>query len=82
MTLKKCVYASNSMMCAERKSKTGTALKRKEERMEKKVIETINALCDWIQTELKNASSVQTESILPAVIEATANLVEQANHIY
>ena len=49
--------------------------------MEKKVIETINALCDWIQKELKNASSVQTESILPAVIEATANLVEQANHI-
>ena len=57
-------------------------LKSKEERMEKKVIETINALCDWIQTELKNASSVQTESILPAVIEATAKLVEQANHIY
>ena len=56
--------------------------KSKEERMEKKVIETINALCDWIQAELKNASSVQTESILPAVIEATAKLVEQANHIY
>ena len=56
-------------------------LKRKEERMEKRVIETVNALCDWIQTELKNASSVQTESILPAVIEATAKLVEQANHI-
>ena len=50
--------------------------------MEKKVIETINALCDWIQTELKNASSVDTASILPAVIEATAILVEQANHIY
>lgn len=50
--------------------------------MGKKVIETINALCDWIQTELENASSVDTASILPAVIEATANLVEQANHIY
>lgn len=50
--------------------------------MEKKVIETVNALCDWIKAELKNASSVQTESILPAVIEATAKLVEQANHIY
>ena len=49
--------------------------------MEKKVIETVNALCDWIQKELKNASSVQTESILPAMIEATAKLVEQANHI-
>lgn len=49
--------------------------------MEKKVIETVNALCDWIQKELKNASSVDTASILPAVIEATAKLVEQANHI-
>lgn len=44
--------------------------------MDDKVNETIKALCDWIQTELKNASSVQTESILPAVIEATAKLVE------
>ena len=44
--------------------------------MDEKVAETINALCDWIQKELKNASSVQTESILPAVIEATAKLVD------
>lgn len=44
--------------------------------MEQKVVETINALCDWIQAELKNASSVETESILPAVIEATAKLVD------
>lgn len=49
---------------------------RKEERMDSKVYETINALCDWIQAELKNASSVQTESILPAVIEATAKLID------
>lgn len=49
--------------------------------MDKKVVETVNALCDWIQKELKNASSVDTGSILPAVIEATAKLVEQANHI-
>lgn len=69
------------MMCAEKLSKSCMVSNRKEERMDKKVVETINALCDWIQTELKNASSVQTESILPAVIEATANLVEQANHI-
>lgn len=72
------------MRLAESKSKTSAASKRKEERMEqmeRKVLGTINALCDWIQTELKNASSVQTESILPAVIEATAKLVEQANHI-
>ena len=44
--------------------------------MDKKVEETINALCDWIQKELKNASSVETESILPAVIEATAKLID------
>lgn len=52
------------------------ASNRKEERMDKKIVETINALCDWIQAELKNASSVQTESILPAVIEATAKLID------
>lgn len=44
--------------------------------MDKKVVETIKALCDWIQNELENASSVQTESILPAVIEATAKLID------
>jgi hypothetical protein len=44
--------------------------------MDNKVYETINALCEWIQKELKNASSMQTESILPAVIEATAKLVD------
>jgi hypothetical protein len=44
--------------------------------MDDKISETIKALCDWIQAELKNASSMQTESILPAVIEATAKLVE------
>lgn len=69
------------MMCAERKSKTGTASKRKEKRMDKKLVETINALCDWIQKELENVRGTYAESILPAVIEATAKLVEQANHI-
>ena len=44
--------------------------------MDRKVAETINALCNWIQAELENASSVQTESILPAVIEATAKLID------
>ena len=44
--------------------------------MDNKVCETINILCDWIKAELKNAFSMQTESILPAVIEATAKLVE------
>lgn len=36
---------------------------------------TIKDLYAWIQKELENASSVQTESILPAVIEATAKLI-------
>lgn len=63
-------------MCAEKLSKSCMVSNRKEERMDKKIVETINALCDWIQKELKNASSVQTESILPAVIEATAKLIE------
>lgn len=44
--------------------------------MDDKVNETIKALCDWIKAELKDASGIQTESILPAVIEATAKLVE------
>lgn len=44
--------------------------------MNNKINETINELCDWIKAELKDASSVQTESILPAVIEATAKLIE------
>lgn len=44
--------------------------------MDDKVSETINELCDWIKAELKDASSVQTESILPAVIEATAKLID------
>lgn len=43
--------------------------------MDEKVAETINALCDWIQEELENASIMQTESILPTVIEATAKLI-------
>lgn len=42
------------MRLAESKSKTGTASKRKEERMDKKVVETINALCDWVKNELEN----------------------------
>lgn len=69
------------MMCAEKLSKTCMVLKRKEERMEQKVVETINTLCDWIQKELENVRGTYAESILPAVIEATAKLVEQANHI-
>ena len=54
---------------------------RKEKRMDKKLVETINALCDWIQEELANIDGNDKESIVPAMIEATAKLVEQANHI-
>lgn len=49
--------------------------------MDKKVVETINTLCDWIQEELKRVDGYDKESIMPAMIEATAKLVEQANHI-
>ena len=76
MTLKKCVYASNSMMCAERKSKTGATSKRKEKRMDKKVVETINALCDWVKNELENIDGNDKESIMPEMIEALTELIK------
>lgn len=44
--------------------------------MEEKVNETIIALCDWIQKELKNTSSRQAESIFPDMIQATVNLIQ------
>ena len=43
--------------------------------MYEKIDETVSALCEWIKNELKTASSAQTESILPTVIEATAKLI-------
>ena len=49
--------------------------------MDKKLVETINALCDWVQKELENIDGTDKESIVPEMIEATAKLVEQANHI-
>lgn len=48
--------------------------------MDEKVVETINALCDWIQKELENARGTYTDCVLPAVIEATAKLIE-ANRV-
>ena len=48
---------------------------RKEERMEKKVIETINALCDWVQKELENIDGTDKESIVPEMIEALTELI-------
>ena len=64
------------MRLAESKSKTGTASKRKEERMDKKVVETINALCDWVKNELENIDGNDKESIMPEMIEALAELIK------
>ena len=49
---------------------------RKEERMEKKVIETINALCDWVQKELESIDGNDKESIMPEMIEALTELIK------
>lgn len=43
--------------------------------MDKKVIETINALCDWIQKELSKIDGNDKESIMPAMIEALTELI-------
>ena len=63
------------MRLAESKSKTGTASKRKEERMDKKVVETINALCDWVKNELESIDGNDKESIVPEMIEALTELI-------
>lgn len=64
------------MRLAESKSKTGTASKRKEERMDKKVVETINALCDWVKNELESIDGNDKESIMPEMIEALTELIK------
>lgn len=43
--------------------------------MDKKVIETINALCDWVQKELENIDGNDKESIMPEMIEALTELI-------
>ena len=48
---------------------------RKEERMDKKIVETINALCDWVQKELENIDGTDEESIVPEMIEALTELI-------
>ena len=63
------------MMCAEKLSKTDMVSKRKEERMDKKIVETINALCDWVQKELENIDGTDKESIVPEMIEALTELI-------
>jgi len=44
-------------------------------KIDRRVEQTICQMCDWIEKELKNTSSGQTESILPEVIRALAELV-------
>lgn len=44
--------------------------------MDKKVVETINALCDWIQKELSNIYGNDKESIVPEMIEALTELIK------
>ena len=40
-----------------------------------KVDETIDAICDWIQSELKGTGSMENSMILPKTIKALAELV-------
>lgn len=49
---------------------------RKEERMDKKVVETINALCDWVKNELESIDGNDKESIMPEMIEALTELIK------
>lgn len=44
--------------------------------------ETIDKICEWIERELKNTSSMQTESVLPAMISALAVLVIAQGEFY
>lgn len=43
--------------------------------MDKKLVETINALCDWVQEELENIDGNDKESIVPEMIEALTELI-------
>ncbi len=43
---------------------------------------TINNICDWIEEQLKNTSSMQTESVLPEMISALADLVIAQGEFY
>lgn len=43
--------------------------------MDKKLVETINALCDWVQEELANIDGNDKESIVPEMIEALTELI-------
>ena len=64
------------MMCAEKLSKSCMVSNRKEERMDKKIVETINALCDWVKNELESIDGNDKESIMPEMIEALTELIK------
>ena len=63
-------------MCAEKLSKSCMVSNRKEERMDKKVVETSNALCDWVKNELESIDGNDKESIMPEMIEALTELIK------
>lgn len=63
-------------MCAEKLSKSCMVSNRKEERMDKKIVETINALCDWVKNELESIDGNDKESIMPEMIEALTELIK------
>ena len=44
--------------------------------MDKKVVKTINALCDWVQKELESIDGNDKESIMPEMIEALTELIK------
>lgn len=44
--------------------------------MDKKLAETINALCDWVKNELESIDGNDKESIMPEMIEALTELIK------
>lgn len=40
-----------------------------------KVDEAIDAICDWIQKEVKSPNAIQSNSIIPELTKALAELV-------
>lgn len=47
----------------------------------KKVDETIEALCDWIQSELPVTGSMSADAIVPEIVKALAVLVAVRGHV-
>ncbi len=47
----------------------------REDTTAKKVDETIEALCDWIQSELPVTGSMSADAIVPEIVKALAVLI-------